>query len=190
MSRTLYVTPAQVLAAKLALELSEEAGEVPDEALKAIANAQVEAVEQSAADSEGAEAAEPTDPEESGRRMLALSNETEHALHNWYISFDRDDAPFDVLLAPRHSRSVIESLWRTLLLFREAREGRESSVSSHEAASSKGPDRRVLQIGGPAAVDIHVPGSGVWQVKVQELAKALREAEESPTAIESQGLPD
>ncbi len=53
MSETLYVTPAQVLAAKLALELSEEAGEVPDEALKAIANAQVDAVEQSAADSEG-----------------------------------------------------------------------------------------------------------------------------------------
>jgi hypothetical protein len=41
MSDTLYVTPAQVLAAKLSIELSEEDGEVPDEALKAIANAQV-----------------------------------------------------------------------------------------------------------------------------------------------------
>jgi hypothetical protein len=40
-STTLYVTPAQVLAAKLAVELSEEAGEEPDEALRAIANAQV-----------------------------------------------------------------------------------------------------------------------------------------------------
>lgn len=48
MSETLYVTPAQVLAAKLALELSEEAGEAPDEAIKAIANAQVVAPEQSA----------------------------------------------------------------------------------------------------------------------------------------------
>ena len=48
MSDTLYVTPAQVLAAKLALELSEEAGEVPDEALKAIANAQVVAEDDSA----------------------------------------------------------------------------------------------------------------------------------------------
>ncbi len=51
------------------------------------------------------------------------------------------------------------------------------TVSSHEAASSTGPDRRIRRIGGPAAVDIHDPGSGVWQVKVQELAKALREAE-------------
>jgi hypothetical protein len=35
-STSLYVTPAQALAAKLAVELSEEDGEVPDEALKAI----------------------------------------------------------------------------------------------------------------------------------------------------------
>jgi hypothetical protein len=48
MSDTLYVTPAQVLAAKLAIELSEEAGQAPDEALKAIANARVEAPDQSA----------------------------------------------------------------------------------------------------------------------------------------------
>src|SRR5215212_2775988 len=41
MSNTLYVSPAQVLAAKLAVELREEAGEEPDEALKAIANAEV-----------------------------------------------------------------------------------------------------------------------------------------------------
>jgi hypothetical protein len=41
MSDTVYVTPAQVLAAKIALELNEETGEVPDEALEAIANAQV-----------------------------------------------------------------------------------------------------------------------------------------------------
>lgn len=47
MSETLYVTPAQVLAAKLSLELSEEAGEAPDEAIKAIANAQVVARQQS-----------------------------------------------------------------------------------------------------------------------------------------------
>jgi hypothetical protein len=47
MSDTLYVTPAQVLAAKLAIELSEEDGEAPDEAIKAIANAQVVAREQS-----------------------------------------------------------------------------------------------------------------------------------------------
>jgi hypothetical protein len=52
MSDTLYVTPAQVLAAKLALELSEEAGEVPDEALKAIANAQVVAADDSASSEE------------------------------------------------------------------------------------------------------------------------------------------
>jgi hypothetical protein len=37
----MYVTPAQVLAAKLALELSQEAGESPDEALEAIVNARV-----------------------------------------------------------------------------------------------------------------------------------------------------
>jgi hypothetical protein len=43
----LYVTPAQVLAAKLALQLSQEAGEPPDEALEAIANARVEVSEQS-----------------------------------------------------------------------------------------------------------------------------------------------
>jgi hypothetical protein len=41
MSDTLYVTPAQVLAAQLAVELSQEDGEEPDEALKAIASAQV-----------------------------------------------------------------------------------------------------------------------------------------------------
>ena len=41
MSNVLYVTPAQVLAAKLSIELAEEAGEVPSEALKAIANAEV-----------------------------------------------------------------------------------------------------------------------------------------------------
>jgi hypothetical protein len=48
MGETLYVTPAQVLAAKLAIELSEEAGQAPDEALKAIANAQELAPQQSA----------------------------------------------------------------------------------------------------------------------------------------------
>ena len=41
MSETLYVTPAQVLAAKLAVELSEEEGKEPGEALRAIANATV-----------------------------------------------------------------------------------------------------------------------------------------------------
>jgi hypothetical protein len=41
MSDTVYVTPAQVLAAKLAIELSEEDGEEPDAALRVIANAQV-----------------------------------------------------------------------------------------------------------------------------------------------------
>jgi hypothetical protein len=48
MSDTLYVTPAQVLAAKLVLELREEAGEPLDEALQAIANAQVVVPPQSA----------------------------------------------------------------------------------------------------------------------------------------------
>jgi hypothetical protein len=47
MSDTLYVTPAQVLAAKLALELSKEAGEAPDEALEAIANAREVAPQES-----------------------------------------------------------------------------------------------------------------------------------------------
>jgi hypothetical protein len=51
-SETLYVTPAQVLAAKLALELSEEAGEAPDAALKAIAHAQVATPQQSIEDRE------------------------------------------------------------------------------------------------------------------------------------------
>jgi hypothetical protein len=37
-STTLYVTPAQVLAAKLDIELGEEEGELPDEAVKAIAD--------------------------------------------------------------------------------------------------------------------------------------------------------
>jgi hypothetical protein len=46
MGDTLYVTPAQVLAAKLELELSEEDGETPDEALKAIANADKSAPQQ------------------------------------------------------------------------------------------------------------------------------------------------
>ena len=41
MTDVLHVTAAQVLAAQLAVELCEEAGEAPDEALKAIANAQV-----------------------------------------------------------------------------------------------------------------------------------------------------
>lgn len=36
------VTPAQVLAAKLSIELAEEDGRVPDEAILAIANAEVE----------------------------------------------------------------------------------------------------------------------------------------------------
>jgi hypothetical protein len=49
-SNTLYVTPAQVLAAQLAVELSEEDGEEPDEALKAIANAQIVHAEQVGAD--------------------------------------------------------------------------------------------------------------------------------------------
>lgn len=40
MGDVLQATPAQVLAAKLLVELSEEAGVSPDEALKAIANAQ------------------------------------------------------------------------------------------------------------------------------------------------------
>jgi hypothetical protein len=43
MSDTVYVTPAQVLAAKLLLELREEDGEAPSDALKAVANAQPEA---------------------------------------------------------------------------------------------------------------------------------------------------
>lgn len=47
MSEALYVTPAQVLAAKLALELNEEAGEPPVKALEAIANARVVAPQQS-----------------------------------------------------------------------------------------------------------------------------------------------
>jgi hypothetical protein len=38
MTQTLHVTPAQVLLAQLAVELSEGAGEEPDEALKAIAD--------------------------------------------------------------------------------------------------------------------------------------------------------
>lgn len=38
-----YVTPAQVLAAQLSIELAEEAGEVPDAALRAIAQATMEA---------------------------------------------------------------------------------------------------------------------------------------------------
>jgi hypothetical protein len=38
-SEPLYVTPAQVLAAKLEVELSEEAGEESDEAIEAIADA-------------------------------------------------------------------------------------------------------------------------------------------------------
>jgi hypothetical protein len=41
------VTPAQVLAAKLALELSEEAGEPPNEVLEAIANARAVPTQQS-----------------------------------------------------------------------------------------------------------------------------------------------
>jgi hypothetical protein len=40
-SGELHVTSAQVLMAKLAVELSEEDGEEPDEALVAIANAKV-----------------------------------------------------------------------------------------------------------------------------------------------------
>jgi hypothetical protein len=48
MSDTVYVTPAQVLAAQLAVELSEEDGEEPDEALQAIANATVVSVAESA----------------------------------------------------------------------------------------------------------------------------------------------
>jgi hypothetical protein len=47
MSEALYVTPAQVEAAKLILDLNEEAGSPPDEALEAIANAQVVATPQS-----------------------------------------------------------------------------------------------------------------------------------------------
>jgi hypothetical protein len=46
MSDVLYVTPAQVLAAKLAFKLSQEDGEAPDEALKAIANAPAVAPQQ------------------------------------------------------------------------------------------------------------------------------------------------
>jgi DNA-binding PadR family transcriptional regulator len=62
MSNTLYVTPAQVLAAKLVVELSEEDGEEPDEALKAIANAQVVTEEQTAAAAtKRVEVAEPPD---------------------------------------------------------------------------------------------------------------------------------
>ena len=47
MTSTLRVTRAQVLLAQLAVELSEEAGEAPNEALKAIANADVVAPQQS-----------------------------------------------------------------------------------------------------------------------------------------------
>jgi hypothetical protein len=47
-SETLYVTRAQVLAAKLALELNVEAGEPPNEALQAIANAREIAPQESA----------------------------------------------------------------------------------------------------------------------------------------------
>lgn len=48
MTKTLQVTPAQVLLAQLAVELSEEEGVVPDEALKAIASAKVVPPQQSA----------------------------------------------------------------------------------------------------------------------------------------------
>ena len=48
MTKTVHVRPAHVVLAQLALELSEHAGEKPDEALIAIANARVVAPEHSA----------------------------------------------------------------------------------------------------------------------------------------------
>jgi hypothetical protein len=53
MSETLYATPAQVLAAKLAVELSEEEGKEPDEALRAIANATVVSEEDALSEAAG-----------------------------------------------------------------------------------------------------------------------------------------
>jgi hypothetical protein len=83
MSNTLYVTPAQVLAAKLAIELSEEDGEEPDEALKAIANAEVVTDEsQSATGTQPTEAGvepgqQPANPDlveigQSGRSLIVV----------------------------------------------------------------------------------------------------------------------
>jgi hypothetical protein len=166
MSDTLYVTPAQVLAAKLAVELSEEAGEVPDEALKAIANAQVEADEQSAADTQGGEVAEPADPEEAGRLLLSVTNDTERTLANWYITLDQDDATFDVLLAPWGDHPELPEARR------QARERHESSSSSHEAAAVK---RQFADV-------------DVWQIKVHK--RTPKKEEGTPTADESPGLPN
>jgi hypothetical protein len=70
MSDTLYVTPAQVLAAKLALELNEEAGEPPDEALQAIANARVVATQESG----------PGPRTSAGDQALATLQRIEHQL--------------------------------------------------------------------------------------------------------------
>jgi hypothetical protein len=78
-SNTLYVTPAQVLAAQLAVELSGEAGEEPDEALKAIANARVEADEQSADDAQGAKVADPAELDEATTDLLSALAEAVRA---------------------------------------------------------------------------------------------------------------
>jgi hypothetical protein len=82
MSDTLYVTPAQVLAAKLALELNQEAGEPPDEALEAIANAEVIAPQES-----GSSQRTSVD-EKAPSESLATLNRIEH--HLQVLDPDRD----------------------------------------------------------------------------------------------------
>jgi hypothetical protein len=83
MSDTMYVTPAQVLAAKLAVELSEEAGEVPDEALRAIANAQVVSNDQSSTSTEeagGQVAPNITEEARLAERLLAEAARPQEAM--------------------------------------------------------------------------------------------------------------
>jgi hypothetical protein len=94
MSEALYVTSAQVIAARLALELSEEAGEAPDEALKAIANAQVVAPEQSGPSHKTSAAPAPaTEKPDDLQRLLAPQSQ-------------RDNLPQDRAAEQREAGSV------------------------------------------------------------------------------------
>jgi hypothetical protein len=124
MSDTLFVTPAQVLAAKLAVELSEEAGEVPAEALEAIANAEVVvAEEQSVASTQRSRASaldqlrvltqEPVDVNELAEVMARAVTEMARAMERLFIEMHEASDQVFARLSRAEKSFVFHTMERT-----------------------------------------------------------------------------
>jgi hypothetical protein len=195
-SETLYVTPAQVLAAKLALELDEEAGEEPGEALTAIANAQVVVPQQSAL-SHGTSANETLSevnarlqrieqhlqipsPEASGRVRSQPSTQPNPPTREEPPGFTETVGPDDMSVPYRESREL-----------RERAEKHGLSPEDLEEAEMDLPQPGLLPYGTkpepakplPPGVEPQLPyGVPTEQEKMEEALRELREQRERERA--------